>query len=122
MKDVIARLILAYRRELELYAEVLDLAHEGVAAVRDCRPLCDLQAVNTRKQARLAEIDAIERAIEADKKTWRETPRAGLDSPELQALLQRLTDRIEQILRAERETDRWIVQGAALSSADQPST
>jgi tetratricopeptide (TPR) repeat protein len=122
VKDVIARLILAYRRELELYAEVLDLAHEGVATVRDCRPLCDLQAVNTRKQARLAEIDAIERAIEADKKIWRETPRAGLDAPELESLLQRLTDRIEQILRAERETDRWIVQGAALSTADQPST
>lgn len=122
MKDVVARLILAYRRELELYAEVLDLAHEGVTAVRDCRPLDELQTVNTRKQARLAEIDAIERAIEADKKTWRETPRAGLDAPELQSLLRRLTDRIEEILRAERETDRWIVQGAALSSADQPST
>lgn len=122
MKDVIARLILAYRRELELYAEVLDLAHEGVAAVRDCRPLGELQAVNTRKQVRLAEIDAIERAIEADKKSWRETSRSSFDSPELRGLLERLTDRIEQILRAERETDRWIVQGAALSSADQPST
>lgn len=122
MKDVVARLILAYRRELELYGEVLDLAHEGVAAVRDCRPLSALQAVNTRKQARLAEIDAIERAIAADKKTWRETPRATLHSPELQALLERLTDRIEQILRAERETDRWIVQGAALATAEQPGT
>lgn len=122
MKDVVARLILAYRRELELYAEVLDLAHEGVAAVRDCRPLQELQAVNTRKQARLAEIDAIERAIEADKQTWHETPRSSLDSPELRALLERLTDRIEQILRAERETDRWIVQGAALTTAAQPST
>ena len=122
MKDVIARLILAYRRQLELYTEVLDLAHEGVAVVRDCRPLADLQAVNTRKQARLAEIDAIERAIAADKQTWRDTPRASLQSPELQTLLERLKERIEQILRAERETDRWIVQGAALSTAEEPST
>ena len=97
MKDVIARLILAYRRELELYGEVLDLAHEGVAAVRDRRPLQELQAINTRKQARLAEIDAIERAIAADKTTWHDTPRATLDSPDLRALLERLTDRIEQI-------------------------
>ena len=122
MKDVIARLVLAYRRELELYDEVLDLAHEGVAAVRDARPLRELQAINTRKQARLAEIDAVERAVAADKHTWRTTPRTNLQSPELQMLLERLTDRIEQILRAERETDRWIVQGAALSTAEQPST
>ena len=114
MKDVIVRLVLAYRRELELYGEVLDLAQEGARLVRDCRPLGELNAVNERKRACLAEIERIEREIVDDKRTWREQPTTTTQGAELQSMLRRLTDRIEQILLAERETDRWIVQGAAL--------
>ena len=105
MKDVIGRLVLAYRRELELYGEVLELAQEGVRLVRDCRPLGELHAVNERKRVRLTEIEEIERHIHADKRAWRDHPATSTQGMELQTLLRRLTDRIEQILLAERETD-----------------
>lgn len=117
MKDVIGRLILAYRRELDLYAEILELARQGVEVVRHCRPLGELNAVNERKQDLLGEIAAIERTIADDKRAWRENPAAAasVQGSELDGLLRRLTDRIEEILLAERETDRWIFQGAGVT-------
>ncbi|HKK70113.1 MAG TPA: hypothetical protein VKA86_02780 [Candidatus Krumholzibacteria bacterium] len=120
MKDVIGRLILAYRRELDLYAEILELARQGAEIVRHCRPLGELNAVNERKQDLLAEIASIDRTIADDKHAWREDSAATASSQgaELDKLLRRLTDRIEQILLAERETDRWIVQGAGVTEAE----
>ncbi len=117
MKDVIGRLILAYRRELDLYAEILELARQGAEVVRHCRPLGELNAVNERKQDLLGEIAAIERTIADDKRVWRENTAgaASAQGAELDKLLRRLTDRIEAILLAERETDRWIFQGAGVS-------
>lgn len=114
MNDVVTRLVLAYRRELELYGDVLRLAREGSERARHCRPLSELHAVNERKHALLEEIDAIERSIARDKNSWREGARDTEGARDLDRLLAQLTDCIGEILRAERETERWIVAGSGL--------
>lgn len=114
MNDVVTRLQLAYRRELELYGEVLRLAREGAERARACQPLTALHEVNERKHRLLLEIESIERTIARDKASWREHGHQAQGARDLDRLLRQITDRIEDILRAERETDRWIVDGSGL--------
>ena len=115
MNEVVTRLVLAYRRELELYGDVLRLSREGSDRARACRPLAELHAVNERKRALLEEVEAIERTIALDKSNWREGARNSEGARELDRLLAQLTQCIGEILRAERETEQWIVAGSGIS-------
>ena len=119
MNEVVTRLVLAYRREFELYGEILSLAREGIQRAQSCRPLAELHAVNERKRTLLEEIEAIERTIASDKASWRDGARAAEAARELDDLLAQLSDRVAEILRAERETERWIIAGAGLESTLQ---
>lgn len=119
MNDVVTRLVLAYRRELELYGEVLRLSREGSDRARRCRPLDELHALNERKRTLLEEVEAIERTLARDKNQWREGARNTDGARELDRILAQLTDCIGEILRVERETERWIVAGSGLSSSLQ---
>ena len=121
MKEVVLRLVLAYRRELELYGEILDLAREGQASARACSALTHLHAINERKQSHLQEIESIERDIGDDKSVWRASKNTDHGSREIETLLAKLTERIERIIEAERETDRWIISGAGLAGVAQES-
>lgn len=112
MIDTVPRLRRAYLQQQAAYEEVLRLAREGARRVHAGEPLPRLQEVNLRKRECLAEVEQIEREIAADKQAWRLAQPGGPEARELHAMLQRLTDLIEQILDCERETDRWILQGA----------
>ncbi len=115
MNEIAHRLALAYRRQLELYDEVLELARDGVRRVREGRPLHELHAINETKARRLAEIEAVDRAVRLDKETWLRTgrPRGGTD---LDRLLGKLTERIEDILYFERETDRALIEASGVAA------
>ena len=116
MNDVTHRLVLAYRRQLELYGEVLDLSRESASSARAGRPLDEIKRLQEMKQQRLSEIEAVDRAVRLDKQTWLESGRP-LGGTDLDALLRQLTDRIEMILRAEREAEMSII---AASGVDTP--
>jgi hypothetical protein len=117
----LTRLLSAYREQAHAYEAVLELAQEGVAAVRAGAPLLLLHELNVRKRGCLEHIEQIEAGIAADKQAWRAGARAGREALELERLLAELTDLIEQILACERETDRWVVQGAGELPADVAS-
>ncbi len=110
MSGTVCRLIEAYRRELDLYDQVLALAKEAMDVVRDGRSLADLHAVNQKKKERLDEVAGIEVEIARDKETWRRGVRLDEPNAQLDALLAELSRRIEQILRVEEETDSWILR------------
>lgn len=119
MKDVVTRLLLAYRREQELYGEVLSLARANAEKARQCRPLEELHAVNERKHTLLEEIEVIERTIARDKRAWCDGGRDADGARDLDRVLAQLTECIGEILRAERETERWIIAGSGLPPALQ---
>lgn len=112
MIDTLPRLRRAYRQQQEAYEEVLRLAREGARRVYAGEPLPRLQEVNLRKRECLARVEQIEREIAEDKHAWHAAQPRGPEARELHAMLQQLTDLIEQILDCERETDRWILRGA----------
>jgi hypothetical protein len=108
LDPTVARLTEAYRTQRKVYERILELARAAERLAREGRPLHELHAINVEKRAALAEIEAIERGTEQDRRAWRATDPDGPTAPELDALLTELRGLIETILRHEQETDRWL--------------
>lgn len=106
------RLITAYRRQESAYQRVLELACSGLAAARAGGSLADLQDINRAKERALAEVSRIDAEIEAEREQWRQSQAFAPETAELEQLLARIGSLIERILAEERETDRWIANGA----------
>lgn len=121
MSQAVARLVEAYRKELGAYERILDLAKRASTLLREGRPMAELHRINAEKRELLAEVEAVERSIAADKAMWRHRGRLSDANAELDDLLSRITGLIERILECELETDRWILHGADLVE-DEAST
>jgi hypothetical protein len=114
LSQAVTRLVEAYRAERQAYARILELAEQAAEVARKGRPMAELHRLNAEKRAALAEVEALERSIAADKARWRHRGRLSDANAELDELLSRITDLIERILECELETDRWILNGADL--------
>jgi hypothetical protein len=112
------RLLDAYRRELELYEEILALSRLGLSRARAGRPLPEGHETSVRKRKLLRRLEDLEGSVAPEKKIWRERPTEGPRARELSALLDRLTELLREILHTEREMDRWTTEAAGLTGED----
>ncbi len=112
--DTLTRLIDAYRRELPLYEQVLELVRTEHDAIERGRPLGEIIPTLRTKRDLLRRIDAIEREVADDRSRWNagRRPVDAERTAELARLVDRVRDTVRRILEFEaRNESAWLHQG-----------
>ena len=121
MRPLVGTLFEVYKKELDVYRQVLAAASEEKAALEKDKPLADIIASLKNKRALIRVIESLDGSILKEKEQFKARKSAMniKETQELNDIIESTRNVIEQIISVEKENEEIILRSEGFLSSIQ---